>query len=345
MPESDGTLEWNATTLVVVKILAENSSGLGFSYGHAADCLLIQDFIPFLINANVFDRRKLWEKMVQNARNIGSGGVASSAISAVDVALWDLQAKVLQLPLCELLGRVREKVPIYGSGGFTSYTDKELASQFQSWQAQGITKFKMKVGRCPKDDPARVEHARKVIGDDAELFVDANGGYTVKQALTLASSFAGANVSWFEEPVSSDNLSGLHFLRRKVPKQMNVAAGEYGYDIHYFRRMLEAHAVDIMQADATRCFGYTGFLEAASLCRAFDIPLSSHTAPSIHLHICLADSNVCHMEYFHDHVRIESRYFEGFPQIVDGALVPDLGKPGHGLELKEGDIEKFKIMG
>ncbi len=345
MPETDGTFEWDSTTVVLVQIKALNIWGMGFSYGHAADCLIIKDFLPFIKNASVFDRGILWEKMVHRDRNIGRRGVASSAISAVDIALWDLKAKILNVPLCTLWGKVRESVPLYGSGGFTSYTDKELASQFQGWQNQGITKFKMKVGREPEKDPERVQKAREVIGDNAALFVDANGAYDLKQALSLSYRFSESNVSWFEEPVSSDNLTGLNFLRHEVPAEMNIAAGEYGYDIHYFKRMLQSEAVDIIQADATRCFGYTGFFQACTLAKAFNTPLSSHTAPSIHLHACLADSNICHMEYFHDHVRIESTYFDGFPQIKDGSFAPYLDRPGHGLELKKHDIEKFKVMG
>jgi L-alanine-DL-glutamate epimerase-like enolase superfamily enzyme len=343
MPETDGTFEWDSTTLVIVQLRAGDQWGLGYSYGHIADCYIIQEYIPFIHQANIFDNRLLWEKMLHKDRNIGARGVAANAISAVDIALWDLKAKILQVPLCELWGRVRDEVPIYGSGGFTSYTDQQLASQFENWRHEGITKFKMKVGRHPDKDQERVKHARKVIGEESELFVDANGAYKLKQALKLAFAFAESNVSWFEEPVIAENLNGLNFLRYEVPKKMNIAAGEYGYEISYFKRMLENQAVDIIQADTTRCLGYTGFLQACQLSGAFNTPLSSHTAPAAHLHPCLTQSLVCHMEYFHDHVRIESRYFEGFPKIRNGCLIPHLDRLGHGLELKEKDIEQFKI--
>ena len=148
------------------------------------------------------------------SRNIGSRGIAASAIAAVDIALWDLKAKILKVPLCTLWGQVRESVPVYGSGGFTSYSKTQLAKQFENWKSKGIDKFKMKVGRYPDKDVQRVKQARDVIGLSNELFVDANGAYTRKQALEFAERFKEFNVSWFEEPVSSDDLKWITFALR-----------------------------------------------------------------------------------------------------------------------------------
>jgi len=161
--------------------------------------------------------------------------------------------------------------------------------------------------------------------------------------LKFVERFAQCDVRWFEEPVSSDDLEGLRFLRDRAPGGMDIAAGEYGYEMFYFRRMLEAQAVDVLQADATRCGGFTGFFQAAALSRAFNVPLSSHTAPALHLHACLSERHVCHMEFFHDHARIEENYLEGFPMLRGGSLYPHLDRPGHGLELKEKDLQKFLI--
>ena len=265
------------------------------------------------------------------------------AISAVDTALWDLKARLLDLPLVTLLGQVRDALPIYGSGGFTNYSNEELQDQLRGWLEQGIALVKMKIGRDAKIDRQRVAAARKAIGEDVDLFVDANGAYSRKQALAQARALEEFNVTWFEEPVSSDDLEGLRFIRDRAPAGMDIAAGEYGYDIDYFRRMLDAGAVDVLQADATRCCGFTGFLQAATLCDAHPIPLSSHCAPALHVHIGCAAAAMRHAEYFHDHVRIERMFFDGVAEPVAGTLRPALDQPGLGLTLKRADAQKFAI--
>jgi L-alanine-DL-glutamate epimerase-like enolase superfamily enzyme len=279
--------------------------------------------------------------MVQHIRNLGRPGICSMAIAAIDSALWDLKARLLGLPLVTLLGQVRETVVVYGSGGFTSYTDEQLEEQFGAWAEEGIRAVKMKVGREPQLDPHRVRIARAAIGPATELFVDANGAYTRKQALALADVFAEERVCWFEEPVSSDDLEGLRLIRDRAPAGMDIAAGEYGYDIVYFRRMLEAGAVDVLQADATRCAGITGFLQAAALCDAWGLPLSAHTAPTLHAHPMCAVGRARNVEYFHDHVRIERMLFDGALVAHKGELRPDLLRPGLGIEFKRADARKF----
>jgi L-alanine-DL-glutamate epimerase-like enolase superfamily enzyme len=239
---------------------------------------------------------------------------------------------------------VRDGVPIYGSGGFTSYSVAQLQAQLGGWVASGVPRVKMKVGRDPAADVERVRAARAAIGPTAELFVDANGAYSRKQALAFAEAFAEYGVRWFEEPVSSDDLEGLRLLRDRAPAGMDIAAGEYGYDLFYFRRMLEAGAVDVLQADATRCAGISGFLRVGALCEARGLPLSAHTAPSVHVHPCCALPTVRHLEYFHDHVRIEQMFFDGAVAPANGALYPDLLRPGLGLELKRSDAEHYRIM-
>jgi L-alanine-DL-glutamate epimerase-like enolase superfamily enzyme len=283
-----------------------------------------------------------WQAMVRAIRNLGRPGIASMAISAVDVALWDLKARLLDMPLVDLLGACRERVPIYGSGGFTSSTIEELERQLGGWAAAGIPRVKMKVGREPARDPERVRAARAAIGG-AELYVDANGAYDRKQALGLAGRFAEFGVSWFEEPVSSDDLAGLRLIRDRAPAGMDVAAGEYGYDAFYFRRMLEADAVDVLQADATRCGGFTGFLRAGVLCEAAGIPLSSHCAPALHVHAACAAPAMRHLEYFEDHVRIDAMLFDGVPAPEAGALAPDRSRPGHGVEFRRADAARCAV--
>ncbi len=343
-PESDGTIAWDSTTIVVVEVLAGDERGLGYAYADAAAAHLIEGTLAGVVEGrDAMAVAGAWQAMVRAVRNIGRPGIASSAISAVDVALWDLKARLLGLPLADLLGRVRDGVAIYGSGGFTSYDAGRLQEQLAGWADDGIAMVKMKVGREPARDCERVALARAAIGPDCELFVDANGAYGRKQALAMAERFAAERVSWFEEPVSSNDLAGLRLLRDRAPAGMAIAAGEYGYGLEYFRRILEAGAVDVLQADATRCAGISELLRVGALCAAHEIALSAHTAPSIHAHAGCAIEPLVHVEYFHDHVRIERMLFDGVLAPDRGRLVPDLSRPGLGLQLRRADAEAYAV--
>ena len=343
-PEADGTLSWQETTIVVAEASAGGQSGVGYSYTAAAAAALVAETLSgVLIGADALSPSASWARMRHAVRNIGYPGIAAGAISAVDVALWDLKAKLLGVPLSTLLGRVRARVPVYGSGGFTSYSPEQMRGQLDGWMQQGIRAVKIKVGSDAGRDPERAAFARSVIGEGVELFVDANGAYSRKQALALAESFAGeAGASWFEEPVSSDDLEGLRLLRDGAPAGMDIAAGEYGYDLFYFRRMLDAGAVDVLQADVTRCGGITQIMQVGALCAARGLLLSAHTSPAIHAHVCAAIEPLAHVEYFHDHVRIEEMLFDGTPPLREGALWPDPGVPGLGLTVREDHAERYR---
>jgi L-alanine-DL-glutamate epimerase-like enolase superfamily enzyme len=343
-PESDGTLAWDKTGLVVALAAGGGRRGLGWTYADVAAARVAREVLaPCVQGRDAFDVEGGYGAMVRAVRNLGRPGVAAMAISAVDAALWDLKARLLELPLAALLGRAREAVEAYGSGGFTSYGVSKLQEQLGGWAEQGFRKVKMKVGRDPAADRSRVVAAKEAVGPEVELFVDANGAYTRKQALEQAVAFGAAGVRWFEEPVSSDDLEGLRLMRDRAPPAMDVAAGEYGFDPWYFRRMLEAGAVDVLQADATRCGGPTGFLRAAALCDAFQIPLSAHCAPQLHAHLCCAATRAVHVEYFHDHVRIERMLFDGALAPERGTLRPDPARPGLGVELRAADFERYEV--
>jgi L-alanine-DL-glutamate epimerase-like enolase superfamily enzyme len=319
-----------------------NKVGVGYTYADTATATLIRDLLSEAVKGrDAMAPALIWNAMVSRIRNLGRPGIASMAISAVDIAVWDLKARLLNVPLLTLFGAVRNSVPIYGSGGFTSYSDKQLRLQLAGWVRQGITRVKIKIGRNARADVGRVREARIAVGAETELFVDANGAYSRKQALRQAERFADMNVSWFEEPVSSDDLAGLRLLRDRAPAGMDIAAGEYGYEARYFRHMLSAGAVDVLQADATRCGGITGFLQVAALCEAHHVPLSAHTAPSVHTHLGCAVTPLRHLEYFYDHVRIENMFLDGARSPVNGELSPDLARPGMGVELKRTDVERF----
>jgi L-alanine-DL-glutamate epimerase-like enolase superfamily enzyme len=344
-PEGDGTLRWDSTTIVVVQARGAGQTGLGYTYADVSTARLIESKLAAVVEGlGATAPRRAWAEMVRATRNLGRPGITSMAISAVDLALWDLLARILEAPLCTVLGAAHDRVPVYGSGGFTTYSNERLQEQLSAWVEEGIPRVKMKVGADPGRDVERVLAARRAIGPETELFVDANGALSRKQALRFAESFhESAAVGWFEEPVSSDDLTGLRLLRDRAPAGMAIAAGEYGYDAVYFERMLAAGAVDVLQADVTRCGGITELLRVGGLCRAHNLELSCHCGPAIHVHPAAAIENLAHLEYFHDHVRIEERLFDGRPELRDGALWPDLGRPGNGLEFRHADAAEFAV--
>ena len=341
-PESDGTLEWDSTTIVVAVASGGDQQGIGYTYADGSTAALIHDVLrPVIVGSDALSPPASYMAMWRRVRNLGRAGICSMGISAVDCALWDLKARLLGVPLVTLLGQGRAGAKVYGSGGFTSYSDQQLAKQLSGWVEQGIGSVKMKIGRDAKRDRERVRVAREAIGVRPELYVDANGAYGRKQALAQAEIFSEFNVSWFEEPVSSDDLDGLRLIRDRAPAGMDIAAGEYGYEIFYFQRMLSCGAVDVQQADITRCGGVTGFLQVAALCQAYNVLLSAHTAPALHTHVACAVTPFKNIEFFHDHVRVEHMLFDGLPRVLNGELHPDLSRPGNGLSLKRADAEKF----
>jgi L-alanine-DL-glutamate epimerase-like enolase superfamily enzyme len=343
-PEADGTFACDSTTLVVAEVEAGGQQGLGYTYTDASAGRLITGLLEHaIVGLDAFETGAAWAAMLHAVRNIGRAGLAATAISAVDAALWDWKGRMLGAAVARLLGTARHAVPIYGSGGFTSYSERQLAAQLGGWAQAGLRWVKMKIGSDPDRDLERVRAARRAIGEGTGLFVDANGAYSRKEALAFADAFAEVGVLWFEEPVSSDDLEGLRLVRDRAPAPIEVAAGEYGYEAMYFRRMLETGAVDVVQADASRCLGITGFLQAASLCEAFGAPLSAHCAPALHLHVACAAPRLRHIEWFFDHQRIEAMLFDGAPRTVEGAISPDLSRPGLGLELKRRDAERYAV--
>lgn len=344
-PESDGTLEWNFTTLIAVHATAGGQRGFGYSYANAAAATLIQNTLAdVVLGRDACSVAGSYRAMRHQVRNEGEAAISSTAISAVDNALWDLKCRLLEVPLVTLLGACREATPIYGSGGFCSYSDEQLAQQLGGWASQGIGRVKMKVGREPENDRHRAQVARAAIGPDVELFVDANSAYSHKEALYYCHMFAEEfDARWMEQPLDPEDVAGMSWLREVGPQRMDIADGEYGYNLPYFRRRLECTAVDVLMADGTRCGGISGLMGAGALCEAFRIPLSTHCAPALHAHPGCALPSLRHAEYFHDHVRIEHMLFDGVLQPQGGALIPDLSRPGFGLELKEKDAEKYRV--
>jgi L-alanine-DL-glutamate epimerase-like enolase superfamily enzyme len=346
-PEADGTLAWDRTTLVLVTARAGDQRGIGWSYAAGAAAALLNEVLaPVLTGWDALDVAGANEAMTRAVRNIGRPGIAATAISAADIALWDLKARLLGCPVADLAGRSHRAVPIYGSGGFTSYDESQTRDQLANWvDKDQIPRVKIKIGESwgsnEDRDLTRVALARSVIGPDAELYVDANGGYrSVAQAVRVAYRMEEFGVTWFEEPVSSQDLAGLAAVRGQV--LADVAAGEYSWTLADSARLLTAGAVDCLQLDVTRCGGITEFLRGAALAAAHTVQVSGHCAPNLHAHCAVAAPNLRHVEYFHDHQRIERMFFDGALEPDGGALAPDPGRPGLGLELRTADVEPFR---
>jgi L-alanine-DL-glutamate epimerase-like enolase superfamily enzyme len=329
-PEADGTLAWDATTIVVVHAEAGGTRGLGWTYADAACVPLIENVLAGAVRGRpVLDVPACWAAMQHAIRNLGRPGLVSCAMSAVDIALWDAAARSLGLPVSRLLGRVRESADVYGSGGFTTLSDEELAAQLGRWAHElGIPRVKIKIGGSRDLD--RIALAREVIGDDAALYVDANGAYSIGEAGRLLEPLREAGVTWFEEPVSSDDLDGLARLR--VPGGPDIAAGEYGYDLPCFARLLPV--VDCLQVDVTRCGGFTEWRRATALAAAVNRDVSAHCAPNLSAHAAVTTPNFRHIEWFADHDRIERLFFDGCLDPAGGAVTPSMSEPGHGLAFR-----------
>ena len=345
-PEADGTLTWDRTTMMLVTARAGGEQGLGWSYTSRAAAAVVDELLTGVVTGrDAFDVAGAAEPMARQVRNVGRPGIAAMAISAVDIALWDLKARLLGVSLAGLLGRVHDGVPVYGSGGFTSYSDDRTQEQLNGWvKEQQIPRVKIKIGEswgtAERRDLARVRLAREVIGPDTELYVDANGGYTTGQAVRVAAELDAYGVTWFEEPVSSLDLNGLATIRRQI--RPDVAAGEYSWSLADSAALIGAGAVDCLQLDVTRCGGITEFLRGAGLAAAHNLQVSGHCAPNLHAHVAAAVPNLRHVEYFHDHQRIERMLFDGTLDPRGGTMCSDPGRPGHGMTLRDADAEPFR---
>jgi L-alanine-DL-glutamate epimerase-like enolase superfamily enzyme len=345
-PEADGTLSWRQTTLVLVTASAAGQQGIGWTYSSGAAVPFVSEtFKPLVEGRSAYDIPAIAEDLSRAIRNAGRPGAGATAMSATDLALWDLKGRLLGLSVADLLGRAREQVPVYGSGGFTSYDAEQTRAQLAAWvQGQGIPRVKIKIGESwgsdEERDLARVALAREVIGPDTELYVDANGGYSAGQAIRVARRMEEFGVTWFEEPVSSRDPAGLALIRQQV--LADVAAGEYVWQLADAAALIDAGAVDCLQLDVTRCGGITDFVRAAGLAAAHNLQVSGHCAPSLHAQVGAAVPNLRHVEYFHDHQRIEGMLFDGVLSPQGGALTPDAGRPGLGLSLRQADAERYR---
>ena len=244
----------------------EGVEGLGMTYSSPGVKDVVENaLMQILIGRDPMDTEKIWNDMLWKVRSYGRKGVALCAISAVDIALWDLKAKFLNLPLYKLLGAYTNSVPVYGSGGWTNLTKSELIQEMTDYVESGIPRVKMKVGKnfgnCEREDIERVEAVRDAIGYDIALYIDANNGYRKKQAIYMAKEFEQFQVGWLEEPLIPDDVDGMSEIARSTT--IPIASGKLEYTKYGFKELIYRGGADIVQPDAGRVGGVTEWIKVA----------------------------------------------------------------------------------
>lgn len=315
--------------IVVHVHTAEGPTGCGFTMGldtrgNAAVLACIEhDLAPLAEGRDALAPEALWQAMWAPMKPRMRAGIGLQALSAIDIACWDIVAKSAGLPLNRLLGGYRQNVPVYGSGGWVTLDDGELVAECQAFAEQGITAYKIKIGT--KRDVERVALLRREMGDDFTLFVDANQRYIVREAVEMSHRLAEFGVGWLEEPVIADSVDDLAETARR--SAVPIAAGENTYLRWGFREMCERRAVSFLQPDAVRCGGVTEFMKAAHLADAFNVSLTSHLAHELHVSLVGASPAGYLVEYVN---LFDPGLFDGDFTVKDGHLrVPD--SPGHGV--------------
>ncbi|MFW6174336.1 MAG: mandelate racemase/muconate lactonizing enzyme family protein [Chloroflexota bacterium] len=324
----------------------EGEEGLGVGTGHRAIRSVIENNLKdLLIGQDPFNIEKLWNDMFWRVRGYGRKGVAFQAISTLDIGLWDLKAKALGVPLYRLLNPYWERVPVYGSGGWTNYSESELVKEQTGYVERGFPRVKMKVGKdfgqSEREDVTRLEAVRKAVGDDVEIYVDANNGYYAKQAIRMARVFEQYGVAWFEEPVLADDIEGLARIAAAI--DIPVATGEHEYTKYGFKELVSRGGADIVQPDVGRVGGITEWIKAASLAHAFNLPVAPHAVQLVHLHCSMATPNLKVVEYLGSAEKNDRFFYTEFPEPKDGWWAPYRDRPGLGLELDPAVVKKYRV--
>jgi len=322
----------------------EGVEGLGIGQGQRAVQSVIEDSLKdLLLGQDPFNTEKLWNDMFWRVRGYGRKGIAFCAISAVDIGLWDLKAKALGVPLYRLLGPYKESVPVYGSGGWTNFDEKGLVKEQMAYVERGFRAVKMKVakdfGQSEGEDIKRLAAVRKAIGDNVELFVDANNGYYAKQAIAMSRKFEDYNVRWFEEPVIADDIQGLAEISKAT--NIPVATGEHEYTKYGFKELITRGAADIVQPDIGRVGGVTEWMKVAHLAHAFNLPVAPHAVQLVHLHTACATPNLRIVEYLGVAEQSDDVWYTEYPKPERGMWSPYPDRPGLGLELNPKSVKKY----
>ena len=324
----------------------EGTAGLGVGTGQdAVRSVIERNLKDLLIGQDPFNIEKLWHDMFWRVRGYGRKGVAFQAISAVDIGLWDLKAKAFGVPLYRLLSPYTERVPVYGSGGWTNLSESELVAEQMGYVERGFPRIKMKVardfGRAEGEDVRRLAAVRRAAGDGVELYVDANNGYYAPQAIGMSRRFEDYGVAWFEEPVLADDIEGLRAV--SLATTIPVATGEHESTKYGFKDLIARGGADIVQPDIGRVRDVTEWMKVAALAHAFNLPVAPHAVQLVHLHCAMATPNLKVVEYLGVAERNDRFFSTEVPEPVDGWWAPYPDRPGLGLELDPAVVKRHAV--
>ena len=309
---------------------------------------------PILVGSNPFDYEFLWQHMYRKTMAFGRKGIGMVAISAVDIALWDLVGKITHQPVFRLLGgKTKQRIPVYASRLYSQRLD-ELAKEARRYKDEGYRAMKLRFGWGPVDGAAGIEKnlalvgtAREVVGNEIDLMADAYMGWTIDYARRMILLLEPYHLRWLEEPVIPDNIAGYAELKRmnRVP----IAGGEHEFTVYGFRELLEARALDVIQFDTSRVGGITQARKVSALAEAHEVPVIPHAGQMHNYHIVEANLNSPMAEYF-PKVDVEVGnelfwyIFKGEPVPRNGFIELDENKAGLGISIDEESLKQFAVM-
>lgn len=348
MPDNiaDATRKVDSVGYLIVRMCTDDGlEGIGVTYhevgGYAIKDLILRDIAPLLIGRDIFETEVVWQDLVQFLRGVGRKGVVFCAISAIDIAMWDLKGKAVGLPLYKLFGGNQKKIPAYCTGGWTSYSDDELVSEVKDIVAHGYSMVKFKVGvengNNIERDLLRVAKVREAIGNKVKIMLDANNIWDAATSIRFANQVKKYNIMFLEEPVGADDIPGLALFKRST--DVTLATGEQEYTKYGARDLVLAEAADVIQIDCTRTGGYTEALKVAAITQAWNKKIAPHGMEHIHMHLISAMQNGLFVERTLTFEDITKKAFIDAPEPHNGIIeIPDL--PGLGLVLNLEYIKK-----
>lgn len=336
--------------LLVTVETDEGVSGMGFALGYDSSLAMIAliDAIyrPLLTGADAFATEHLWAEMYRQSIQAGRRGAALRAISAIDLALWDLRGKALGRPVMELLGVHQKRLRCYATGGYyrEGQTIEDLVREAGAVFEQGFTAIKLKVGKLSAaEDAARVGAVRRAFGGGVDILLDANGGWrSAPEAVSALQRLEEFRPYWIEEPVRADNVAAMARIAGAISTP--VATGELEATRWAFAELVERRAASILQPDATVCGGASEWLKIAHFAAALDIPIAPHYHWDYHTQLCATVPNAIFIEYF-----VAESGVKMFDTIVANPLKPRDGfiepraEPGFGIELIADEVARYRI--